>query len=129
MKAGAVKCENGELSFVDPEHAASAGTPQRKTRIRKKKEKNGNPVLTFFVTLLQPVNVSPSDSPYESGKIASEYFYDNTGDSEAVSLLDTYVDFGSCSRFRVIDSQVVRISNNTKGKMSCVWIMPGETTG
>ncbi|KAJ3049787.1 hypothetical protein HK097_009215 [Rhizophlyctis rosea] len=74
MKAGAVKCENGELSFVDPEQAASAAT------------------------------VSPSDSPYDAGRIASEYFYDNTGDSEAVTLMDTYVDFGSCSRPRMDNS-------------------------
>ncbi|KAI9203276.1 uncharacterized protein BJ171DRAFT_600142 [Polychytrium aggregatum] len=70
-----------------------------------------------------------TDSPYPDSLVSSEYFYENTGDTMAVSLLDTFVDFGACSRYRLIESQTIRISNNTKGKMSCVWIMPGETTG
>ncbi|ORY53838.1 hypothetical protein BCR33DRAFT_674998 [Rhizoclosmatium globosum] len=69
------------------------------------------------------------DYPYNDGLIASEYFYENVGLNQAVTLLDTYIDFGSCSKYRVIDHQVIRIANNTKGKMSCVWHMPGESTG
>ncbi|KAI9102498.1 hypothetical protein DFS34DRAFT_577433 [Phlyctochytrium arcticum] len=69
------------------------------------------------------------DSTYDECKVASEYFYENTGDCEAVTLVDTHVDFGSCSRYRVIDSQYIRIANNTKGKMSCVWIIPGDHSG
>ncbi|KAJ3300829.1 hypothetical protein HK104_000022 [Borealophlyctis nickersoniae] len=99
IKSGAVKCENGVLSFTDPEQAA----------------------VHASLLLL--------DSPYETGRVGSEYFYENVGDREAVTLVDTYVDFGACSRYRVIESQFIRIANNTKGKMSCVWIMPGETTG
>jgi hypothetical protein len=37
-------------------------------------------------------------------------------------LVDSYVDFGSCSQYRVIEPQVIRIQNRTKGKMTCVWI-------
>ncbi|KAJ3020998.1 hypothetical protein HKX48_009403 [Thoreauomyces humboldtii] len=69
------------------------------------------------------------DSSYPECAVGSEFFYENTGDSEPVTLVDTYVDFGSCSRYRVIESQCIRVSNNTKGKMSCVWIMPGELAG
>ncbi|KAJ3035518.1 hypothetical protein HDV00_003672 [Rhizophlyctis rosea] len=83
----------------------------------------------MVIDFVLPAITSPLDSPYDMGRMASEYFYENTGEAEAVSLVDTYIDFGCCSRFRVIDSQTIRIANNTKGKMSCVWIMPGETTG
>ncbi|KAI9333355.1 hypothetical protein DFJ73DRAFT_963215 [Zopfochytrium polystomum] len=71
----------------------------------------------------------PLDHAYPDGRIASEYFFENTGSDHAVTLLDPYIDFGSCSRYRVIESQVIRIANNTKGKMSCVWILPGESVG
>ena len=64
------------------------------------------------------------DSPYPDGIIASEYFYENTGDALACTLLDSYVDFGSCSRYKVIEPQIIRISNNTTGKMACVWVIP-----
>ncbi|KAI8823829.1 hypothetical protein BJ741DRAFT_634238 [Chytriomyces cf. hyalinus JEL632] len=66
------------------------------------------------------------DYPYNDGLISSEYFYENTGSDQAVTLMDTYIDFGSCSKYRVIDHQTIRIRNNTRGKMSCVWHMPGE---
>ncbi|KAJ3229481.1 hypothetical protein HDU81_005357 [Chytriomyces hyalinus] len=66
------------------------------------------------------------DYPYNDGLVSSEYFYENTGSDQAVTLMDTYIDFGSCSKYRVIDHQTIRIRNNTRGKMSCVWHMPGE---
>ncbi|KAI8923507.1 hypothetical protein BC831DRAFT_417141 [Entophlyctis helioformis] len=69
------------------------------------------------------------DSPYDDGLVGSEYFYENAGEMLACTLNDTYVDFGACSRYRVIESQTIRITNNTKGKMSCVWILPGESSG
>lgn len=70
-----------------------------------------------------------TDLSYADGQIASEYFFENTGSDQAVTLLDSFIDFGSCSRYRVIDNQIIRVANNTKGKMSCFWHMPGETTG
>jgi len=68
------------------------------------------------------------DSPYEEFKVGSEFFFENTGDNPC-TLVDTYVEFGSCSRYRMVESRVIRIANNTSGKMSCVWVMPGEVLG
>lgn len=66
------------------------------------------------------------DFPYKEGLIGSQYFYENTVDHQACSLLDTYIDFGGCSRYRVIESRTIRVRNNTYGRMSCVWIHPGD---
>ncbi|KAJ3162411.1 hypothetical protein HDU86_004891 [Geranomyces michiganensis] len=99
MKAGSVLCKEGLLRWTNP----SQGDIYRSKSVQ--------------------------DSTYPECKTGSEYFYENTSDTDPVTLLDTYVDFGSCSRYRVIDSQSIRITNNTKGKMSCVWIMPGEMSG
>ncbi|KAJ3182506.1 hypothetical protein HDU85_002604 [Gaertneriomyces sp. JEL0708] len=67
------------------------------------------------------------DSTYDEYQVASEFFYEN-GPDEPVALLDSYVDFGSCSRYRVIEARTVRIHNRTKGKMSCVWVQGDEET-
>ncbi|TPX66179.1 hypothetical protein SpCBS45565_g04639 [Spizellomyces sp. 'palustris'] len=99
LKNGTITCNQGVLSWIDPGQA--------------------NMHITKHTV----------DSTYEDCKVASEYFYENTGDSEAVTLVETHIDFGSCSRYRVIDCQYIRIANNTKGKMSCVWIVPGENSG
>jgi hypothetical protein len=61
--------------------------------------------------------------------VASEYFHENTGENLACTLVDTYVDFGACSRYRMVEPQTIRIANNTTGKMSCVWVLPGEASG
>ncbi|KAJ3105560.1 hypothetical protein HDU97_007902 [Phlyctochytrium planicorne] len=82
--------------------------------------------LSYSDPKYQPSLARVLDSPYPDGSIASEYFYENTGTNLAVTLMDTYVDFGSCSRYRIIDNQTIRITNNTNGKMSCVWQIPGE---
>ena len=68
------------------------------------------------------------DEPNTNGKVTSEYFYSNSG-ALACALLDTYVDFGSCSRYRVIEPRTVRVANNTKGKMTCVWMEEDEANG
>ncbi|OAJ44042.1 hypothetical protein BDEG_27330 [Batrachochytrium dendrobatidis JEL423] len=77
----------------------------------------------------QHAHSSLVDSPYSDGLVGSEYFYENTGPTVAASLVNSYVDFGACSRYRIIEPQVICISNNTKGKMSCVWVIPGEADG
>lgn len=69
------------------------------------------------------------DFPYSSAKVASQYFYENVGENLACSLLDTYVDFGPCSRYRVIEPQTIRVRNDTWGRMSCIWMHPGESWG
>lgn len=66
------------------------------------------------------------DFPYKEGKVGSQFFYENTVENQACSLLDTYVDFGSCSRYRVMEPQTIRVKNNSWGRMSCVWIHPSE---
>ncbi|KAJ3320632.1 hypothetical protein HDV06_005150 [Boothiomyces sp. JEL0866] len=63
----------------------------------------------------------PKDRPYQA-LVSSEFFYGNSGDFLPCNLLDTYIDFGSCSRFRVAEPQTIRIQNRTKGKMSCIWM-------
>ncbi|KAI9319548.1 hypothetical protein BDR26DRAFT_905030 [Obelidium mucronatum] len=86
-------------------------------------------VLSFVHPEKYQLSTPPLDYPYNNGLVASEYFYDNVAPDHAVTLMDTYIDFGSCSKYRVIDAQIIRIANNTKGKMSCVWHLPGESAG
>ncbi|KAH6577222.1 hypothetical protein BASA60_004157 [Batrachochytrium salamandrivorans] len=69
------------------------------------------------------------DSPYDGGFVGSEYFFENIGPAVAATLVNAYVDFGACSRYRIIEPRVIHISNNTKGKMSCVWVLPGDAKG
>ncbi len=69
-----------------------------------------------------------TDNPYPSGLESSNFFYQNMADQSCV-LLDEFVDFGSCSQYRMIEPRVIRIKNNTLGKMSCVWAHPGDPSG
>lgn len=70
---------------------------------------------------------NPVDRPCSDYEVASEYFYENTGENLACTLVDSYVDFGACSRYRMVEPQTIRIANNTTGKMSCVWVLPGDS--
>jgi hypothetical protein len=99
IKSETLRCKEGVLEFIDPQLA-------EKHKLSAKK-----------------------DDPYERGVVASEYFFQNTGDNLACALLDTYVDFGSCSRYRAIEPQIIRIQNRTRGKMTCVWIDNEDTGG
>ena len=109
IKSGIINCENGVLSYANPDEARRQ--------------------CIFYISYNSSIDKRRVlDQPYKDGQVASEYFYENTGDTLACTLLDTYVDFGSCSRYRMVDSHAIRISNNTTGKMSCVWVMPGEGT-
>ena len=80
-------------------------------------------ILEFVDAAIAKENAMPpkKDKPGKTGDITSEYFYSNSG-ALACSLLDTYVDFGSCSRYRVIEPKIIRVANHTKGKMTCVWM-------
>jgi cilia- and flagella-associated protein 65 len=69
------------------------------------------------------------DIPNDDSLTSSEYFFDNMGSQRPAVLVDSYIDFGSCSRYRVIDSMVIRVANNTKAKLTCAWISPGEASG
>ncbi|KAI8834503.1 hypothetical protein BC829DRAFT_448428 [Chytridium lagenaria] len=112
------RVENGLWSF-GPEHLEEM--------LKSGVVKSENGILSYADPKYRPKSAKQLDAPESDGAIASEYFYENTGTNLAVTLLDTYVDFGSCSRYRIIDNQVIRIANNTNGKMSCVWRVPGET--
>ncbi|KAJ3093236.1 hypothetical protein HK100_006746, partial [Physocladia obscura] len=68
--------------------------------------------------------------PFENdSRVSNEFFHENFGAHQAVTLMDTFIDFGSCSIYRMVDYQIIRVANNTKGKMSCVWSLPGEMLG
>ncbi|KAI9141425.1 hypothetical protein BKA69DRAFT_1166792 [Paraphysoderma sedebokerense] len=67
--------------------------------------------------------MSQTDSP-----VGQEFFLRDVEESP-VSLLDTYIDFGSSARNIMPEPRIIRVANNTKGKMSCHWITPGEITG
>ena len=95
--------------------------------------KNG--ILSFHDGTLTYVNPCMAekeellDESYADSAISSEFFFDNMGSQRPVTLLDSFLDFGSCSRFKLVDSMTIRVSNHTRGKVTCVWIMPGEPTG
>lgn len=67
--------------------------------------------------------VEPSaDSLYE------EYFSKESSVPQ-VEIEEDWLDFGACSVSRPTENQTVHVVNNTKGKVTCVWIAPGETSG
>jgi hypothetical protein len=92
MKSQLIHLENGILNYVNPDHSR------------------------------QYPKISDKDQPYNHGKISSEFFFNNNGPQITCSLIDTYVDFGSCSTYRTIEPRIIRVSNHTNGKMTCVWI-------
>lgn len=48
---------------------------------------------------------------------------------ETVSLSHNWIDFGACSRLKDSGSITISVFNNTLGKVTCVWAVPGESTG
>ncbi|KAJ3381899.1 hypothetical protein HDU84_004761 [Entophlyctis sp. JEL0112] len=69
------------------------------------------------------------DRPYKHSKVSSQYFHENTfNDRQPVILRDCIVDFGSCSIYRPIDHRIIRITNSSVSKMSCVWCLPDDDT-
>ncbi|KAJ3030918.1 UNVERIFIED_CONTAM: hypothetical protein HDU68_007279 [Siphonaria sp. JEL0065] len=58
-------------------------------------------VLSFVHPEKYQISTPALDYPYNDGLVASEYFYDNVGTDQAVTLMDTYIDFGSCSKYRL----------------------------
>ncbi|KAJ3339409.1 hypothetical protein HDU91_001020, partial [Kappamyces sp. JEL0680] len=99
MKSGIIRCNNGVLEYVDADMAREKAI------------------------------VANRDQPYKNAVVTSEYFYSNSGDTLACSILDTYVDFGSCSRYKVIEAKTLRVANHTKGKMTCIWMEEEDATG
>jgi cilia- and flagella-associated protein 65 len=69
IKSETIQCVNGVLEYANPQLAL-----QNELSLKK-------------------------DDPYSQGVNSSEYFFENAGDNLACVLLDTYVDFGSCSRY------------------------------
>jgi hypothetical protein len=102
INEGVIKYEKGILCYVNQKDVIAKGF-------------QNNDKIAFVDNL---------DYPYNEGLIGSKFFYENTIDHQACSLLDTYVDFGNCSRFRVMEPKTIRVKNNSYGRMSCVWIHP-----
>ena len=69
------------------------------------------------------------ESNRDSATIAAEFFHWEDRESREVSLINKNVDFGACARAKPIESRVVRVSNNTKGKVTFVWINPSGEAG
>lgn len=111
IKNGMINCNDGVLSWAYSKQIQQAGKPPT------------------FLTSTHIFLVTPLDNTYEQYEVSSEYFFENTGDNVAVQLLGNFVDFGHCSRFKMIESRYIRVANRTKGKMSCVWVTPGENQG
>ncbi|KAJ3221474.1 hypothetical protein HK099_003484 [Clydaea vesicula] len=102
------------------------GPEQLEEMIKSSIIKSENGLLSYIDETQRGPKAEVYDSPYEDSQLASEYFYQSTATNLSVCLMDTFIDFGSCSRYRVIESQTIRITNRTKGKMACVWILPGD---
>ena len=85
----------------------------------------GDAIVIYTLSTGLPLQL---ESVHGEGKAASEFFFKNTGSRLACSLLDTFLDFGSCSRYRMVEPQTVRVANHTSGKMTCLWVLPGEHT-
>lgn len=64
----------------------------------------------------------PSSNPEN---YSEQYFCEQTVAYSPEVQLDTQsLDFGSCSKMRVIDPMTLRVSNRSRGKMICQWITP-----
>ncbi|ORX51756.1 hypothetical protein BCR36DRAFT_287578 [Piromyces finnis] len=87
--------------------------------------KNGGLAFSTSKTYVQSNKIE--DNPYNECAISSEFFNQDHNQNLEVSLLDTFVNFGSCSMYRIIEGKTIRINNNTRGTIACVWILPGET--
>ena len=90
---------------------------------------NENGILSYADPSQVLTNKSNLDNPSDDCVSASEFFFSNQATNLSVGLLDDFVDFGSCSRLRMVEPQVIRIANKTRGKMACVWVIPGEAEG
>jgi hypothetical protein len=83
-------------------------------------------ILEFVDPKMKKETTTYKDRPYSHGHNSSEFFFMNSGEQLTCSLLDTYIDFGSCSTYRTIEPRSIRVANHTKGKMTCVWIEDDE---
>jgi hypothetical protein len=81
-----------------------------------------------FSTLKKYVQSSKiEEHPYDECIGSSEYYNQDTNQNLEVTLVDNFIDFGSCSMYRIIESKSIRINNNTRGIVACAWIFPWET--
>jgi hypothetical protein len=53
-----------------------------------------------------------------------EFFHDNRIYANEFTLSENYIDFGASSCFSVVEPQVIRMHNNTKGKVTVTWFLP-----
>ncbi|KAJ3087435.1 hypothetical protein HK102_011114 [Quaeritorhiza haematococci] len=134
LKAKLIRYVDGALSYAKPKTTTNAVVATS----------GGDPSICneYFFGLVvparwtppQPSNTSNSGDASPTAKTgvitttastsSSKPLVGPSGVPAPVTILDEYVDFGSCSRLRVIESRVVRIVNNTKGKVTAVWVVP-----
>jgi hypothetical protein len=41
-----------------------------------------------------------------------------------VYVENPFIDFGSCSPLRLIEPKLLRVTNKSRGKMNCSWVIP-----
>ncbi|KXS11891.1 hypothetical protein M427DRAFT_126202, partial [Gonapodya prolifera JEL478] len=58
--------------------------------------------------------------------IMEQFFNRGSTAFKEVTLLDDEIDFGSSPTYRVAETRLVKIRNNTRGKVSCVWISESD---
>lgn len=79
---------------------------------------------------LQWSNNRVTGSKNHTAALVNEFFEEKEEDcTKVVSILDPLVDFGSCSRYKLSSSRTVRIANQSKGKVTCVWVNAPELNG
>lgn len=75
----------------------------------------------------RPVAVRALESCVD--KVSAEYFHLEDSDTCELVVLNRNVDFGSCSRRAKAGSKTIRVQNNTKGKVTLVWMHPASENG
>jgi hypothetical protein len=78
----------------------------------------------------KPREISAKPLKVCADKTSAEYFHsDSHSDTREVMVLNKHVDFGSCLRSKSIESKTIKVLNNTKGKVTIVWMTPASESG
>jgi hypothetical protein len=83
--------------------------------------------LAFSTSKTYVQSSKVEEHPYDECIGSSEFYNQDNNQNLEVTLLDTFIDFGSCSMYRIVEGKSIRIVNNTRGNIGCVWILPWET--
>ncbi|ORX76894.1 hypothetical protein BCR32DRAFT_295949 [Anaeromyces robustus] len=83
--------------------------------------------LSFSTSKTYVQSKKIEENPYEECKGSSNFYNQDSNQNLEVTLVDPFIDFGSCSMYKIIEGKTIKINNNTRGTLACVWILPGET--